>query len=178
MAAAPEPPGADSCAHLLARVAAGDRAAFRPLYDLTAPRLYAIALRLLRRSDLAEEAVQECYLRVWRHAARFDPARGAPLAWMATIQRRVALDRLPPQRALAPLEEAERLAATVTPPSEPRLGGCLGGLPIEQREAVLLTYVEGLTHQELAGRLAIPLGTAKSRVRRGLIALRACLEAT
>lgn len=162
-------------AEALALAAQGDRAAFRRLYELSAPRLHAIALRLTRRADLAAEATQEAYIRIWRHAARFDPARGSAMAWMATILRRVALDRIPPER---PYEDVATVEVAVPPPEpgEARLEDCLAALPERQRAAVLLVFYDGLTHAELAERLAVPLGTAKSRVRRGVEGLRGCLE--
>jgi RNA polymerase sigma-70 factor (ECF subfamily) len=177
MAPMPEP---DTIAHataaLLTACAAGDRAAFRSLYQLTAPRLTAVALRLTRRSDLAADALQDAYLRVWRAAGSFDPARGSALAWMATILRRCALDRLPAERPYEDIAEVE-IAVPPAEPGEARLDRCLAALTKSHRDAVILAYYDGLSHAELAERLAVPLGTAKAWVRRGVAALRACLGA-
>jgi RNA polymerase sigma-70 factor (ECF subfamily) len=161
---------------LLARVALGDRAAFRVLYDRTSPRLYAIALRLSRRADLAADATQDCYLRVWRKAAGFDPARGAALGWMATILRNAVLDRMPSERPYEDVADVE-IPVAPPPPGEVRLEACLKNLPEAHRKAVLLVYYDGLTHTEVAEKLAVPLGTAKSWVRRGIEGLKACLAA-
>lgn len=160
---------------LLAAVALGDRAAFRQLYDRTAPRLYAIALRMARRPDLAEDAMQDAYLRIWRAAQRFDASRGAALAWMTTILRNAVLDRLPAERSYDDVADVE-IAVPPAEPGEVRLNHCLARLPEATRQAVLLVYYDGLTHTEVAERLAVPLGTAKSWLRRGIEALRTCLE--
>lgn len=161
---------------LLARVAAGDRLAFRALYDATAPRLHAIALRLARRPDIAADALQEAFLRVWRKAGHFDPARGQALAWMATIVRNLVLDRMPAERPYADIADVE-IAVPPPEPGEARLEACLKNLPQTHRNAVLLVYYDGLSHSEVAERLGVPLGTAKSWVRRGIEALKACLHA-
>jgi RNA polymerase sigma-70 factor (ECF subfamily) len=161
---------------LLIRVAAGDRVAFRALYDRTAPRLNAIALRLSRRADLAADALQECYLRIWRKAGKFDPERGTALPWMATILRNTVLDRMPSERPYEDIADVE-IAVPPAEPTEVRLDACLARLSEVHRKAVLLVYYDGLTHTEVAEKLAVPLGTAKSWVRRGIEALKSCLEA-
>jgi RNA polymerase sigma-70 factor (ECF subfamily) len=153
-------------------------AAFRTLYDTAGPKLLGIARRILRRPELAEEALQEGFLRIWRNAARFDRARGSGLTWMAVIVRRVALDRIPATRQEDPIDEelAERLGiepSDIGP--EPRLRPCLGTLEESHRRAVILAFVYGMSHSELARALKAPLGTAKSWVRRGLTQLRDCL---
>lgn len=159
----------------MVRVAGGDRVAFRLLYASTAPRLHAIALRMSRRGDLAQDAVQECYLRIWRKAGSFDPARGLALPWMATILRHVVLDRLPAERPYEDVAEVE-IAVPPAEPGEVRLHSCLKRLAEMQLKAVLLVYYDGLTHVEVSERLAVPLGTAKSWVRRGIESLKTCLE--
>lgn len=161
---------------LLLAAGGGDRAAFRELYLLTSPRLTAIALRLARRQDLAADALQDAYLKIWRGAWRFDPARGTALGWMATILRRSLLDRLPAERPYADIADVE-IGAPPADPGEARLDECLRRLPAQQRDAVLLAFYDGLTHAEVAERLAVPLGTAKSWIRRGIAALKTCLEA-
>jgi RNA polymerase sigma-70 factor (ECF subfamily) len=169
--------GPGSLEMLLHQVAAGDMLAFRSLYDLSAGRLLAIALRILRDQQAAEDAVQEAYLRIWRNAGRYDPARGAPLAWMGVIARNAALDmfdaRQPPER-LESAETAELAVAAIDPP-DARLGQCLKRLPPDQARAIVTMYNEGLSHSELADRLAVPLGTAKSWVRRGTRLLKECM---
>ena len=178
----------DALAELLEASGGGDRAAFKRVYELTASRLYPIALRLLRRPELAEEVLQESYVLIWRKAAQFDAGRGRPLPWMATIVRNRSIDQL---RSLMRVQEdpvpwdetvedlADPLAAAATLSSADSLAirGCLGGLKEQQRNAILLAYYYGLTYEELAERMSCPVGTAKSWVRRGLQQMRACLEA-
>lgn len=181
----------DALTPLLAAVARGDQAAFAELYSRTSPRLYAILRRMLQRSDWAEEALQDVYLRIWRRSESYAADRGAPLAWLTTIARYRALDLIR-ARGRAPADDAGDEDVAELPladegqrPDEhavqeeglDRLRGCLQGLTPEQRRSVLLSYYEGYTHSELAQRLEAPLGTVKSWVRRGLTQLRACLEA-
>ena len=173
----------------LKAVANGDSHAFARLYDHCAPHLYPLLLRMLKRQDWAEEALQDCFLRVWQKAETYTPDRGAPMAWIASVARYRALDLLRGKRLEVEmpedLESAEPMWAD--PGDDPlrrteagqgmdRLRGCLDGLQREQRRSVLLAYYEGYTHQELARAMKAPLGTVKSWVRRGLAQLRDCLE--
>jgi RNA polymerase sigma-70 factor (ECF subfamily) len=169
---------------LLERVAAGDRDAFRQLYDLHAPRLNAFALRITRHGPLAADAVHDAFLQVWRNAGRFDASRGQPAAWLLSLVRYRALDiarrrgrEVPdddlPERAD---EDPDPLARLMTSRDAAALHACLRRLPPERQKLMLLAFVEGLTHADLSDRLAVPLGTIKSWIRRGLLALRACLE--
>ena len=179
--------GPDPLADLLLATARGDRAAFARLYELTSPKLFSLAVGILRRRDWAEETLQESFLRLWRSAHRFDPARGSAMSWMVTIVRNgalTALQRRPrelaaedvptaadvPDSGPDPLEQAMRSSAARA------LFECLNGLDETQRKAILLAYYEGLTHVELAARLVTPLGTVKSWIRRGLVHLKDCLE--
>lgn len=166
----------------------GDRAAFAELYRISAPRLYPIALRILRGREAAEDVLQESYVLIWRKAAQFHPGRGRPLPWMAAIVRNRAIDRLRAQarepRNPAQWDDmAEGLADPVSSasaaaaPDSVAVRGCLGRLQENQRQAILLAYYGGLTHEELSARLDAPLGTVKSWVRRGLLQLKECLEA-
>lgn len=172
--------GGETPEALLAAVATGDRAAFRRLYDLTSPKLMGVALRLLRRRDVAEDALQDAYLRIWARAGQFDPARGAAWHWLARIVRNAALDQRqrqgPTHDDLA--DHAERLAGAA-PPAGARLDLARGleALGPRQREAVLLAHMHGYTHDELAARMGAPLGTAKTWARRGADRLRARLSA-
>jgi RNA polymerase sigma-70 factor (ECF subfamily) len=176
----------DPLVDLLRRVAAGDRAAFRRLYDLQAPRLYAVALRVTRQSPLAADAVHDAFLQVWRNADRFETARGSPAAWLLSLVRYRALDiarrrgREVSQDDLdlpEPVDDApdplDRLASSRDAAA---LHGCLGQLEAERRRLLLLAFVEGLSHSEVAERVRMPLGTVKSWIRRSLQALRLCLE--
>jgi RNA polymerase sigma-70 factor, ECF subfamily len=169
---------------LLVRVAAADRAAFRRLYDQQAPRLYAIALRITRQGPLAADAVHDAFLQVWRNAHRFEPERGAAEAWLLGLVRYRALDivrrlgrEAPVEDLPEPVDDApdplDRLAETRDAAA---LHECLGQLAAERRRLVLLAFVDGLSHSEVAERLGMPLGTVKSWIRRSLHTLRLCLE--
>ena len=167
---------------LLRQVAKKDRAAFRALYAATASRLFAICVSLLRDRARAEEALQEAYMRIWERAASFDAEKGAALAWMTVLTRRVALNELRRRdNAHQSLDDdeapdvAEDLPET-DPLASSRLVECLDQLGDERREWVLLAYVQGYTHEELARRFDRPLGTMKSALFRGLADLRKCIS--
>jgi RNA polymerase sigma-70 factor, ECF subfamily len=169
---------------LLQRCASGDRQAFRQLYDLQSPRLYGLALRLIRQPALAADAVHDAFLQAWQRADRFDPARGSAEAWLAGLLRYRAIDirrrRAREEYGAEPNDEPdpdpdafERLSAA----SDLRaLRDCLGQLPEGQRRVVTLAFMDGLSHSELATRLDAPLGTVKSWIRRSLLGLRRCLD--
>lgn len=159
---------------LLARIGQGDRRAFRQLYDQVAARMFASARRILGDRELAEDAVQEAFVRIWRSAANFDPARGVALAWVGRIVRNAALDRIPKDRDMSRIEEIE-IAVMPVEPSSARVGQCLKKLPGQQGRAMVLMYVHGMTHSELADYLGAPLGTVKSWIRRGMGTLRICM---
>lgn len=171
---------------LLSASAAGDENAFARLYALTSPKLFAVIVRILRRRDWAEEALQDVYLRIWQRAESYSEERGSPMAWLATIARYRALDVLRGRKAemleseLDDGQRAEVDAATTEDLAAERaelgrLDDCLQQLPDEQRRIVLLSYYEGFSHSELVKKLATPLGTVKSWTRRGLLRLRDCL---
>jgi RNA polymerase sigma-70 factor (ECF subfamily) len=169
----------------LARCANGDRAALRQIFDLEAARLIAVAERIVRRRDLAEEVVQEAFIRIWTHAHQYAPERGSARGWIYAIVRNRALNLLRDGRREQTVEEVETLrevdqvdeimAAWHRLDRESRLRDCLGALDDIKRRGILMAYVGGYTHGEIAGRLGIPLGTAKSWIRRGLLALRECM---
>jgi len=161
-------------ADLLRAMAGGDRQAAAELYRLIGARLYGIAQRILRDPGLAEDAVQEGFLKIWRNARRFDAAKGTASAWMAVIVRRVAIDKRPrvPLQMLPDLEAPNVDLDYV----HPRLRACLAELPPLHRNALVLMYVYGLSHSELATAMDAPLGTVKSWVRRGSAALKEKLE--
>ena len=173
-----------SLGDLLARVAAGDRLAFRAIYDAQSSHMYAVAMRITRQSALASDAVHDALLQVWRHAGRFEAERGNPSAWLMSLVRYRALDiarrrgretsdETVPERAD---EDPDPLARLETSRDASALHGCLGQLPSDRRQLVALAFVEGLSHAEVASRLDLPLGTVKSWIRRSLKALRGCLE--
>lgn len=182
------PSEAEVLASLLRATAQRDTRAFRLLYDTTSSHLYGVLLRMLRQRDRAEDALQDCYLRIWNRAESYAPEKGHPLAWMMTIARYRALDLLRAQREHHSLDDddsrhPEPIDLAPSPDDNAgteeglhRLEHCLAELPSEQRDALLLAYYEGFTHPELAQRLDSPLGTVKSWVRRGLQRLRECLE--
>ena len=145
--------------------------------------MIGIAMRIVRRRDLAEDAVHEAFLRVWRSARTFDAARGTPRQWLYTIARNCALTLLRDESRFAATDdggapEPEQLSADdalTRLPETSRLRQCLDRLDLSKRKAVTLAYVHGLTHGEIAGRLSVPLGTAKSWTRRGLLSLQECM---
>jgi RNA polymerase sigma-70 factor (ECF subfamily) len=178
-------PPAQALDQLLARSALGDRRAFQALYQATAPKLFGVALRILRREDWAEEVLQECYVSVWRHAPQYSAARAAPMTWMTSIVRNRCLDwlRRPNPEPLADeaLEALESdgpgpLAVLEGQRDSAALARCLRGLEAKQRQAIALAFFDGLSHGELARHLREPLGTVKTWVRRGLARLKDCMQ--
>lgn len=175
---------------LLARTAAGDSAAFTALYDETSPYLHAVLLRMLRDREQAAEALQDCYIRIWRRSTTYSPDRGDAAAWLVGIARYRAIDvvrsRLAPAARLA--AHASDWVEAQVPPRSPeadalmltdldRLARGLEALPEDARRCLLLSFHEGYSHQELADHLGLPLGTVKARIRRALGRLRQWLEA-
>jgi RNA polymerase sigma-70 factor (ECF subfamily) len=168
----------------LGQVAGGDRDAFRRVYDQAGPRMFAICLRMMGSRDLAEDVMQEVFVRVWERSWQYDPGRGEAMAWLSTLTRNCALDRLrrTPRAHVAidegVTEEVEASLAQLQP--EPNMGRdlrrCLMAMREDYRSAVVLAYVNGFTHDELAERLGKPVGTVKSWVRRGLGQLRECMD--
>lgn len=167
----------------LADVAAGEPAALAALYDRHVRAIYSIALRVLRDEADAEDTVQEVFAQVWRQASRYDRARGTVSAWMLTMARSRAIDRLRARRARpdthTAVETIERLAPALDPADAiaaerdaERVRFALEELPALQRIALELAYFEGLTQSEIAARLEAPLGTIKTRIRLGLLKLR------
>lgn len=170
----------------LGRVADGDQRAFESLYRASASRLLGICIRVLHDRDEAEDALQDVYVRIWRKAAQFDPARAAATTWLATIARNTAIDRLRarPQHQLAPVELIEAmpdggdtpLESTERAGDRSRLETCFDTLEPRRRRLIRAAFFDGATYEELAQRAGSPLGSVKSWIRRGLLQLRACLE--
>jgi RNA polymerase sigma-70 factor, ECF subfamily len=163
---------------LLGRVAEGDVAALRVLYDEQAPRALAVARRILRNAEEAEDIVQETFLELWKRAPQFDGRKGGAVAWVITIARSRAIDRLRaagtagraiegaetavdthPTIPLSPAEHTERRS------TESRVADALAALPKEQRQAIELAYFDGLSQTEIATKTGSPLGTVKMRVK-------------
>jgi len=176
----------DELGRLLSRCSLGDQAAFGQLYEATSAKLFGIALRILRRESWAEEALQEAYVKIWRHADSYNPGRGRPMTWMINVVRNQSLDLLRRADYRAQEEEwnpdsdartsADNPAAEAETSQEmQRVMGCLGMLGNEQRDCILLSYHQGLTPTEVAGRLKRPVGTVKTWIRRGLVKVRECL---
>ena len=165
----------------IARCAAGERSAMRVIYDIEAGRMVGVARRMLKRQDLAEEAMQDTFVRVWRAARSFDPARGGARTWLYAILRNCTISIL---RDEGRFEAEPDIGEDAAPASESALTQlpetsalrrCLERLDPQRRSVVVLAYVHGLSHGELAGRLGVPLGTVKSWVRRSLISLQECM---
>lgn len=184
-AALREPVAPDEAAHCLARCALGDRDALARLYQLSAPRLFGIATRIVGRRDLAEEILQDGFLRIWSHAAEYRPERGTAFVWMTSIIRHRALDLLRRTRPQVDIDDIDAVvfsdadgpeAQALVSQDARRLRACLETLAVEQRQGITAAFYHGLTHAELARHFALPLGTVKGWVRRGLQQLRRCLE--
>lgn len=173
--ASPNPELQDRGRELVARAARGDRQALRRLYDLYSPAAMAIAFRMMKNRPVAEEIVQDAFVEVWRRAREYDASRGTVSAWVATIARTRALDRLRAEGRLSAAKEkaaAEPEAPSVAPlelaverQQRERVNAALQTLPAEQRTAIELAYFDGLTQREIAEKLGQPLGTVKTRVR-------------
>lgn len=177
------PTSGDGLEELLARCARGDQDAFARLYDATSARLYGLALRVVRNPAHAEEVTQEAYLEIWRTSARFDPGRGNAISWLMTITHRRAVDRV---RSASAADRRDDVYEQRTRPrpydvtaedahrslEAHRVRKALQQLTETQRQAVELAYLGGYTHTEVASLLDLPLGTAKTRIRDGLIRLR------
>jgi RNA polymerase sigma-70 factor (ECF subfamily) len=179
-----QPEGAAArLASLMQRSSRGDEAAFAELYDATSARAYGLALRVVRNPAHAEEVLQEAYLDAWRTSSRFDPGRGSAIGWLLTIVHRKAVDRVRSAEAATardatyhretrPVEHDSTLEAAHASLEGQRVRGAVAGLTSAQREAVELAFFSGYTHTEVATMLDIPVGTAKTRIRDGLIRLR------
>lgn len=177
------PPGLEE---LLRAVGRGDRGAFERLYEVLAPRVYGLVLRVLRDRTHSEEVAQEVLVEVWRSAARYEPDRGSVMAWVLTIAHRRAIDRVRSAQAgtereeraarLEPHRSFDEVAELVVGRLEgERLRRCLDNLTELQRESVTFAYYGGYSYREVAELVKAPLGTVKTRMRDGLIRLRDCL---
>ena len=177
----------------LARVALGDRAAFQRVYRATSAHLFGIALRILNRRDLAEDALQEAFVNVWHNAGSYQAAASQPMTWLIAIVRNKALDYLrAAQRQAADSidQEDEDGGALEIADDRPnpmqllvqaseglRIRACLEKLDAAHRQSLALAYYHGLSHSEVAEQMKAPLGSVKAWVRRGLERLKKCLEA-
>jgi RNA polymerase sigma-70 factor (ECF subfamily) len=178
--------GADRSA--VERVARGDADALAELYDRHARLIYSLALRILRDDGEAQDVVQEVFAQLWQQAARYDDRRGNVAAWLVTVARSRAIDRLRRRRSRpeSTADDADTsLLIDPAPPVDDRLltsarastvRTAMDELPLLQRIAIELAFFEGLTHAEIAERLEMPLGTVKTRIRQALLRLRDRLE--
>ncbi|MDQ2694175.1 MAG: sigma-70 family RNA polymerase sigma factor [Pseudomonadota bacterium] len=178
----------EELAQLLARCALKDRQAFQRLYQATSAQLFGLILRILKNQDLASEVLQEGYIRIWNRAGDFRPDRATAMTWMGTIVRNQAIDLIRRSAhqpvASEPVEELHWLADDNPGPQEildrtlqdQALHNCVDQLEGAQRQAMILAYFHGMTHEELARHLEAPLGTVKSWLRRGLLRLKQCLD--
>jgi RNA polymerase sigma-70 factor (ECF subfamily) len=171
---------------LLARIAKRDSQAFAKLYRLTQAKLHGVVARIVPRGDMSGELLQEAFVKIWEKAADFDPAKGSPIAWMATIARNRALDEVRRVRpvSLEDMPEGFEPAAVEIDPMGARdrseqltaLTNCLKTLDDDKREAVMLAYYRGCSRDSLAKRYDKPVATVKTWLRRSLLQLRDCLE--
>ena len=182
----PEDP---TLATLMRSIADGDERAFETLYDRTSRQVYGLVLRITGNVATAEEVLLDAYTQAWRKRTQYDEVRGTPLAWLITIARTRAIDRLRSTRGSderqAALDEASMHAeaTNITAAMEARDAGrhvrsALEALPGEQREVIELAYYGGMSHSEIAARLGQPLGTVKTRVRLAMMKLREILRPT
>jgi len=165
-----------------------DRSAFRTVYDLTSAKLFGVVLRICNDRGAAEEVLSDVYLTIWKRAGAYEPGRASPISWLATIARNRAIDwrRAAGRTPSTPLEEAPDIAddrasafdLLAQDEGARALHLCLDALDDKQRGAIRTAFFDGLTYAELAEREAVPLGTMKSWVRRGLIRLKECLDAS
>ena len=184
----PEAPAPEQLSDLLARCALRDQRAFATLYQFSSAKLFAVAVRITRRRDWAEEVLQEAFINIWNHAAGYNSTKSAPMTWMTAIVRNRALDWLRRPREVEIDEEHEELMASV-PDESPgpeellhqsleagALAECMKGLTEEQQRSITLAFFYGLSHGELAVQMRKPLGTVKTWIRRGLDRLKGCLD--
>jgi RNA polymerase sigma-70 factor (ECF subfamily) len=170
---------------LLEAIARGSQLALKRLYGLESRRLYGIALRIVRRPEIAAEVLQEAFIQIWQNAGTFAPDRGSAGAWLTGIVRFRALDAVrkhsrevlsaDPALGDEPVEP-DVLAEIDAKAESAALRRCMQLLEDNQLRCVVLAFVNGCSHADIARRLAAPLGSVKSWVRRGLIALKGCLE--
>lgn len=169
---------------LMAGISLGKRAAFDALYQGSSAKLFGVCLRILGNHADSEEALQETYVKIWRHADRYRPGQGPAIAWLVSVARNTAIDRLRARKA--PMRGLDQIAETADPAPDPeaaaigraegrRIDLCLGQLDADRAEAVRAAYVDGYSYEELATRFAIPLNTMRTWLRRSLLSLRECL---
>ncbi len=175
----------DELVSLLGAIGKRDVAAFERLYAATRAKLYGVLLRILGRIDLAEEVMQETYLKIWKTADQFDPLVASPITWMVAIARNRAIDIVRKRGEVSIEDEPEAMAIAdeATPPLARRemteelkhLLTCLGKLDAEKQRIVLLAYYSGWSREQLSKKLDIPVNTIKTWLRRSLLEIRECM---
>ena len=173
---------------LIEAVAKRDQAAFERLYAATRAKLYGVVLRILRRQDLAEEVIQETYVKVWNSAGQFNPALSSPITWMVSIARNRAIDIVRKRGEVSIEEEpaAMEVASDTPDPLERRemndelrrLLACVGRLEPDRQKLVLLAYYNGWSREQLATKFSAPVNTIKTWLRRSMLEIRDCLGLT
>ena len=174
---------APSLPELLRRSARGDQAAFATLYDETSARIFGLVVRVVRDRAQSEEVTQEVYLQVWRTASRYDETKGSALSWLMTLAHRRSVDRVRAAEATSRqdttyhqtghvAEHDSTAEAVESSLDATRVRNAMAQLTEAQRQALELAYFGGYTHTEVATMLDLPVGTAKTRIRDGLIRLR------
>lgn len=163
---------------LLSAIRSGDEKAMAQLYDRYSSVVYAVALRVLADTAAAEDVLQEVFMQLWRRPSSFDANRGSLGPWLAVIARNRAIDQL---RKRHPESDIEDVVLSIEPDmagdaerarAMEKVRGVMGSMPASQRSALEMAYFEGLTHTEIAAKTGEPLGTIKTRIRNGLLALR------
>jgi len=170
---------------LIAAVAKRDEAAFERLYAATRAKLYGVVLRILRRQDLAEEVIQETYVKIWNSAGQFNPALASPITWMTSIARNRAIDVVRKKGELSIEEEPDAMEVAADSPDPlarremseelKRLLECIGRLEPDRQKLVLMAYYNGLSREQLAEQFASPVNTIKTWLRRAMLDIRECL---
>jgi RNA polymerase sigma-70 factor (ECF subfamily) len=170
---------------LIALVAKRDEAAFERLYAATRAKLYGVVLRILRRQDLAEEVIQETYVKVWNSAAQFNPAVSSPITWMAAIARNRAIDIVRKRGEISIEDEPSAMDVAAETPDPlarremseelKRLLECVGRLEPDRQKLVLLAYYNGWSREQLASKFEAPVNTVKTWLRRSMMDIRECL---
>jgi len=170
---------------LLRAAANGDKVAFHAIYDATSAKLFAVAIRILKRSDLAEDVMQDAYLKIWDAAPKFRSELGSPMSWMVAITRNRAIDILRKRTEVAVEDQKDRGEREDNAPNPyemtaqnnelKALLSCMEKLNPDQRQCLLMAYYYGYTHEEISKRMSTPVGTVKSWIRRGLAQVKECL---
>ena len=171
--------------HAMERVSSGDRDALQDVYQRTSAKLLGVILRIVPDREQAEDVLQEVYFKVWRRAGRYDPEKGSPISWLATIARNSAIDEVrrsgrietAGNSGIAEIADSSAPADEMLCQSEEHeaVRRCMETLEQNQRKSIRLAFFGGFSHSQLAEHVGVPLGTMKSWIRRGLVSLKGCL---